>query len=469
MSRRVDALVGILLGTATFAVYMIGSGRSFGYDAAATFANFVATPSLWDAFAVRPVLPTIPLHTVASNDHVLLSLVSHVIYSITGSRSEIVYRFLPALAAGGTVGVVATALSRKFGMLAGVSAALFIATDPLFVENSRDLRGYSLAALFAVLATIILATGRSGEKPERFPPASAGVPVPLAREGAEGRLGLTRLRLVVYGVLMGLAIAAHVFAVVVLLGHVAWIATRRSMPPLVQLAPAWLAAAVMGIAANANIEFMEVIQHGFPPSLFYPTFPRDLVLFLLGAPVVLSFGLWLSAAGLGVWALRTEPRLWASLAVIAIVVAALWLGLQPAYLYPRFFIALVPGCGYLMAAAIDRWKVLAPVVLLGAVVAAVSQVAGYTEDPLALSQAAAFVERTHAAGGRVCVIHADEQVLAAYTTQFEVVSNAEQLKLCDAVVVVSWNVDLALRELAAQQFPRRTALPAYYPTVVLER
>jgi hypothetical protein len=49
------------------------------------------------------------------------------------------------------------------------------------------------------------------------------------------------------------------------------------------------------------------------------------------------------------------------------------------------------------------------------------------------------------------------------------VSNAEQLKLCDAVVVVSWNVDLALRELAAQQFPRRTALPAYYPTVVLER
>jgi hypothetical protein len=37
------------------------------------------------------------------------------------------------------------------------------------------------------------------------------------------------------------------------------------------------------------------------------------------------------------------------------------------------------------------------------------------------------------------------------------------------VVVVSWNVDLGLRDLAAQQFPRRTALPAYYPAVVLER
>jgi hypothetical protein len=241
------------------------------------------------------------------------------------------------------------------------------------------------------------------------------------------------------------------------------------MPSLIQLAPAWLVAALIGVAANANIEFMVLVQHGFPPSLFYPTFPRDLVLFLLGAPVLLALGLWLSAAGLGLWALRTEPWLWASLAVIAIVVAILWLGLQPAYLFPRFFIFLVPGCAYLMAAAIARWKVLAPVVLIGAAAASVSQVTGYTEDPLALPQAAAFVERAHAAGERVCVIHADEQVLAAYTTEFTVVSSAEQLSGCDAVVVVSWNVDLALRGLAAEQFPRTTVLHANYPAVVLER
>jgi hypothetical protein len=440
MPNRGPALVGILLGVATTAVYLIGSGRSYGYDAAATFANFIATPSLLDAFAVHPTLPSIPLKTIASNDHVLLSLISHVIYSVTGSRSEVVYRLLPALAAGGTVGVTGTALSRKFGMLAGVSAALYIATDPLFVDNGRDLRGYSLAALCAVLATVLLAAGR-----------------------------WTRLRLFGYALLMGLAIAAHVFAVVVLAGHVVWIATRRSMPSLIQLAPAWLVAALIGVAANANIEFMVLVQHGFPPSLFYPTFPRDLVLFLLGAPVLLALGLWLSAAGLGLWALRTEPWLWASLAVIAIVVAILWLGLQPAYLFPRFFIFLVPGCAYLMAAAIARWKVLAPVVLIGAAAASVSQVTGYTEDPLALPQAAAFVERAHAAGERVCVIHADEQVLAAYTTEFTVVSSAEQLSGCDAVVVVSWNVDLALRGLAAEQFPRTTVLHANYPAVVLER
>ena len=438
--RSRGAVAGIVLGVATTAIYLIGSNRSFGYDAAATFANFIATPSLLDAFAVHSALPTIDLKTIASNDHVLLSFLSHVIYSATGARSEVVYRLLPALAAGGTVGVMATVLSRKFGMLAGISAALYIATVPLFVDNARDVRGYSLAAFCSVLATLVMAS--------------------------EER---TRTRRIGYALLMGLAIAAQLFAAVVLVAHVVWIATRRDMRPILQLAPAWAVAAVIGVAANANIQFMELVQHGYPPSLFNPDFPRDLVLFLFGAPVLLPIGLWLSAAGLGLWVLRAEPWLWASVAVIVVVVAILWLGLQPAYLYPRFFIFLVPGCALLMAAAIARWKVLAPVVLVGVIAAVISQATGYIEDPLALPQAAAFVDRTHAAGRTACVIHADEQVLAAYTINFKVVSSPDQLSGCDAVVVVSWNVDLALRDAAAQQFPRRTILPAYYPAIVLER
>ncbi|HEY8635242.1 MAG TPA: hypothetical protein VIO34_09815, partial [Candidatus Dormibacteraeota bacterium] len=289
MRTRADLFVGILLGVATTAVYLIGANRSYGYDAAATFANFIATPSLLDAFATHAVLPTIPLKSIASNDHVLISLVSHLIYSATGSRSELVYRVLPALAGGATVGVMAIVLTRKFGMLAGVCAALYIATAPLFVDNSRDLRGYSLAALCSVLASIVLSTA--------------------GRDAARSR----RLRLIAYGLLMGLAIAAQLFAIVVLVGHVAWIATRRSVPALVELAPAWFVAALIGVAANANIQVMELLQHGYPPSLFYPTFPGDLVIFLLGAPVALPLGLWLSTAGLGLWALRREPWLWASL------------------------------------------------------------------------------------------------------------------------------------------------------------
>jgi len=418
---------------------MIGSNRSFGYDAAATFANFVATPSLWDAFAVHSVLPTIPVKQVASNDHVLLSFLSHAIYSATGSRSEVVYRLLPALAAGGTVALTTSALAQRFGMLAGFCAGLFIATDPLFVENSRDLRGYSLATFGAVLATLILA----------------------------GRW--TRWRLVAYALALGLAIATQLFVIVVLLAHASWIATRRSWPQLRQLAPAWVAAAAIGVAANANIQLMEFLQHGYPAGVFYPTFPRDLVLFLVGAPVLLTVGLWLSTAGLALWRLRAEPWLWAASLTAAVAVAVLWLGLRPAYLYPRFFIFLVPACALLMAAAIARWKVLAVVVAAGSVVAAWSQVALYSEDPLALPQAAAAVERIRASGGRACVIHSDEQILAAYTNDFAVVSTPDQLAACDAVVVVSWGIDLSLRDVAAREFPRATALHAYYPAVVLER
>jgi hypothetical protein len=438
-AARREALAGALLGIATFAVYMIGSNRSFGYDAAATFANFIATPSISDAFAVRSVIPTIPVTQVATNDHVLVSLVSHLVYSVSGTRSEVVYRLIPALAAGGTVGVSTGVLARRFGLLAGVCAGLYIATDPLFVDNSRDLRGYSLAALGSVLATVLLA----GKQ--------------------------TRWSLVLYAVVMGLAIAAQLFAGVVLVCHIAWILTRRSRPQLLQLAPAWIAAALIGIAANANIQVEEFTRHGLPPPQFYPTFPRDTILFLVGAPVLIPVGLWLATVGLGVWTQRREPWLWAAFAVVAAAVLVLWLGLRPAFLYPRFFIFLVPGFAFLMAAAIARWWVLAPVVLLGAVVAAVSQAPGYTQDPLALPQAAAAAQRLKASGERVCVIHSDEQVLSAYTSDFAVVTRPEQLADCDAVVVVSWGVDLALRDQAAQEFPRLTTLPAYYPAVVLER
>src|SRR2546427_8027848 len=134
---------GILLGAATAGAYLIGSGRSFGYDAAATFANFVATPNLVDAFAVHSALPSIPLKYIASNDHVFLSLVSHVIYSLTGSRSEVVYRLVPALAAGGTVGVSAAVLGKGFGLLAGGRAGDLLPAHPRFWGHHTDPPGRS--------------------------------------------------------------------------------------------------------------------------------------------------------------------------------------------------------------------------------------------------------------------------------------------------------------------------------------
>ena len=440
-SRPVFA--GVALGLLTFAVYIIGSNRSFGYDAAATFANFVATPSLWDAFAVRTVIPTIPVVQVATNDHVLVSLISHAIFSVSGSRSEVVYRFIPALAAGATVGLSTAVMSKRFGLLAGVSAGFYIATDPMFADNSRDLRGYSLAALLAVIATLMLN--------------------PLPTRG-EGRVGRT-----VYALVMGLAIAAQLFAGVVLLCHVAYVLTRKSRSAFVAMLPAWIVAALIGLAGYVPIYYGQLSQHGMPASQFYVTFPRDVVLFLVGAPFPLTMGLWLAAALLGLWTVRSAAWAWAAIAVVAVVVMIFWLALEPAYLYPRFFVFLVPGVAHLMASAIQRWRVVAPVVLLGAAYVGYGQVPTWIEDPLALPQAGAAVERLHGEGKRVCVIHSDEQILTAYTSDFTVVTEAGQLGQCDAVVVVSWGVELDLRDEAAREFPHLTTLEAFYPAVVLMR
>src|SRR5256712_13069488 len=328
---------------------MIGSRRSFGYDAAASFANFIATPSIWDAFAVRSVIPTIPLTQVGANDVVLVSLLSHVIYSARGSRNEVVYRLLPAFGGGATVGLSTGVLVRRFGMLAGLCAGLYIATDPLFVDNGRDLRGNSLAALGSVLATLLLPI--DGKE--------SGLVLPIYGEvsGAAGRRG----RLIAYALIMGLAISAQLFAGVVLLCHIAWILTRRNRQELLRLAPAWIGALLIGVAANANIQIVEFTQHGLPAPLFYPTFPSDVVLFLLGAPVLLPLGLWLSSAGLGLWLQRRQPWLWASFAVLAAVVVVLWLVLRPAFLYPRFFMFLLPPFAYLMGAGVAPRGGLLPV------------------------------------------------------------------------------------------------------------
>jgi hypothetical protein len=169
--------------------------------------------------------------------------------------------------------------------------------------------------------------------------------------------------------------------------------------------------------------------------------------------------------------LRGERWLWISLITISAGVAFLWIVLHPAYMYPRFFMFLVPGSAYLIAAAVKRWKlVLAPAVILGAGAAVAYLVPGYTQDSIAVRESAAVIEQARAEGRRACLIHWDEQVMGAYSTSFYTVTSRDQLAGCDLVVVVTWAVDVPLRDQAAKEFPRATILKAYdYPAVVLER
>ena len=50
-----------------------------------------------------------------------------------------------------------------------------------------------------------------------------------------------------------------------------------------------------------------------------------------------------------------------------------------------------------------------------------------------------------------------------------VVTDASQLATCDEVVVVSWAIEIPVRDEAAARFQERTMLPAEYPTVLLQK
>src|SRR4051812_39318619 len=144
---RPDVLLGTLLGLATFAAYSVGAGRAMSLDSAATVGHFVLTPS-W----VDPLRRQVDL-----NNQPLFSFLERIVVRVSGSHSEPVLRFLPMLAAALTVGLLTVVAARRLGAVAGVTAGVVLATNATFVIESRDVRGYSLAALCSVVATVLLA------------------------------------------------------------------------------------------------------------------------------------------------------------------------------------------------------------------------------------------------------------------------------------------------------------------------
>jgi len=123
----------------SFAAYLVGAGRSYGYDESVTVGAFVSTPSLLDPFRRQIVF----------NNHPLFSFLEHLVWS-AGGRSESWLRVLPALSGAATVGLCARWLARRHGVAAAVCGATVLAANPLFAEASRTVRGYSLVALCAV-------------------------------------------------------------------------------------------------------------------------------------------------------------------------------------------------------------------------------------------------------------------------------------------------------------------------------
>src|SRR3954468_14813397 len=244
-----DAALAAVFAAAVFGVYMLGAGRPFNLDASVTVARYVATPSLLDPLQ----------HQFVYNNHVFFSLADHVVYSVTGSRSEIVLRLLPVVAAAIALGLLALVLARWTGSAAALVATALAAWTPLMLANCREVRGYSFLLLSATLSTALFIWIRRG---------------PGRVRGLE----------LAYVASLAFGVATHAYAAAVMLLHAAALgADRRALR---EWAPRWAAALVVGLLALAGVAHEMLSAGGSRGRVFQPRFPLNLGRELLGGAAV---------------------------------------------------------------------------------------------------------------------------------------------------------------------------------------
>lgn len=385
------------LGWAGFVVatgaYLIGAGRSYAYDESVTVGAFVNTPSLLDPFRRQIVF----------NNHPFFSFLEHLVWD-AGGRSETWMRVLPAAAGAAAVGMVAWAVCRRWGLLAGAAAAGTLATSPLFVEASRTVRGYSLLTLCAVASTVLA--------------------VDLVEQGER------RLQSVAYVVAAAAGGAVHLYMAPVVGAHVAFVAARgRPIGRMWRIR--WYAAGLLGALSYLGIAGdMAAASQGRGRD-FDPSFPGSLGRALLGTHP-LAVGLLGAVVAVAAWITRSRRDLTLPATAVAMFTTVAWVLLAPLDLYPRFFVWLAPGVALAAAVAV-RWKaaLIVPAVLSMAVTAG-DQVRSWRTDDRSIPNAALAVEQARRAGDVPCAI-GGEALLAYTAPPTEVVPT--DLTGCDVLVI----------------------------------
>jgi hypothetical protein len=434
---RPDVLVGTLLGLATFALYSVGAGRTLSYDSASTVGYFVMTPSWLDPFRRQ----------VDLNNQPLLSFAERVVVHLTGSHSEPVLRFLPALAAAVTVGLLAVVAARRLGIVAGVTAGVVLATNVTFVVEAREVRGYSCAALCSLVATLLLL--RLLRSPSRRIEAAYVLTIGVG-------IGMH-----LYVVLL---VVAHV-TVVVVLGRTSWRWVAR-----------WAAALACGALPYVVIG-PAMLRHPGRGRGFLPPLPVLLVRAVAGVSLAYPFPSWALAVGLVALvagAVVARPRR-VVLAVAGVQVAAflgIWLVVRPADTYARFWTFLLPGCAWLVASLVSRFRWLAVPVLAACAAMVSAIVPGYRDDVWDFRTAAALVDDAAARGLETCSLDLGNgstlQPLFGYTHRFRVVSTRAEVRTCDVVVRMTAH---SLREVLGTraEFPYGYLTRASSPILIVSK
>jgi hypothetical protein len=407
--RRIVAALTAAMATA--ALYSVGVRRAFGYDAALTVQNFVRTPSVWDPWRRQVVF----------NNHPLFSFLERLVFATTGSSSEMVMRVLPVLFAGAAVGATVWFLSEHWPLGGSLTGGLLMAVNPVLLGSARDVRGYGLMVLCAVLTTaMVIRTGRRSRT--------------------------------VYAFALAAGATAHVYLLAVVPVHALLLAVRRA--PVLRWVPVW----AVGVVAAALAFLPSVPYLGARGRMFRPGFPAELLRDALGAAPAAML-----VTALLVVVAAWRARRYRSLVLLgAVMVTSVWV-YGPFDLYPRFFVWAVPLLALAVAVATARDRRLMWLGLVAVGLTLAPQIGALRGDELANRSGG----RLLAAYDRPCVAGWSGQAMGPYwpanATQ---VARARDYDDCDAVLVLIPRGDPALVDAARTRFRQQRVVPARTPALL---
>ncbi len=143
--RHLAALLGVGFAAATAVILAGNISRSFDYDEGVAIASTISRGS-----ATAPLTDS-----TVFNNHPLFSVGQSVWWAI-GGEGEARQRVLPVLYGAAAVAILVWWVARRVSTAAGFAAGLVLMLNPMFVTESRDVRGYSLATLAVVVGVVSL-------------------------------------------------------------------------------------------------------------------------------------------------------------------------------------------------------------------------------------------------------------------------------------------------------------------------
>lgn len=399
LPQRPSAALAVVAAAGMLVLGAIRIGRSFGYDEGYTYFFFI------NGGSVRRALTT----QIVFNNHPTFSATQAIGWRL-GLVGETTQRLGPVVCAAATVGLLVWYTARRCGVYGGLAAGVALALNPIYLDQVRQLRGYSLATLGVIVAALAIDRSWSDHR-QRW--------------------------LVIQGVAMVVAVTTHAYsAVPLLMIAVAMLALGRLR--LAHLVT-WVVAALVAFAMQIPLLDEIRANTGGRGTLFRPDFPVQLGRALVGyewpAVIVVGSAALLGAVAIARRSMRHALAVGLGAATLAAVVTLVWAVAQPRDLYFRFFVSVIPLIAHLAGRGVAQLPRLAePLAVIAIAVVLAAGVGEILDQRPTLRAGAAVADRARAEGLELCGRHVEP--LFVYTPPFRLVDGVDDLGDCEVLVSV---------------------------------